>query len=110
MAPLEPPEPLPEIAWDRHSPTHERRPKSEKAGNPTYHDRRADETAICHRAEQVRRPRLARPDGARPRGPARTGRHTDEDRQRHALAGLRPALRTRRIALACKRTRFGHRR
>src|SRR6476659_6945956 len=53
-------------------------------------------------AEQVRGRWLARPDGARPCGTARPGRDTDEDRQRHAVAGLRPTVRSWRIAAPCQ--------
>ena len=66
-------------------------------------DCRADRLSVRDRAQQVRRARLARRDGRGDGGGARARGRADEDRQRHALARLRPALRPRRTA-ACRRT------
>ena len=74
-------------------------------------DRRAHGPAVRHGAEQVRGAGRARRDGVRARRAEDAGRVADEDRQRRALAGVRPALgpgrdhafpRTSRAARSCR--------
>ncbi len=66
-------------------------------------DCRADGQGVRHRAQQVHGPGLARCHGARPCRAARPGGGADEDRQRHALAGVGPALRPGRADPAVER-------
>ena len=72
-------------------------------------DRRADRAALRDRAQQVRRPGLARRAWSRAMAALRgAGGRADEDRQRHALAGLRAALRARRADAAGQRAGLLH--
>ena len=63
-------------------------------------DRAADQLSVRDRAQQVRGAGFARRHGRRNGGAARARSGLDEDCQRHALAGLRPALQPGRTALA----------
>ncbi len=61
--------------------------------------------AVSLRIEPLCGARRARRAGARPRGAEGAGGGADQDRQRRALAGVRPALRPGRAAPAGERTR-----
>jgi fumarate hydratase class II len=97
-----------ELAAGRHRRGH----RAERAGGLQQRDRKkalgADPPPVRDRAQQVRGRRLARRDGRRDGGAARARGVVDEDRQRHALAGLRPALRDRRALVAGERAGFVH--
>ena len=64
--------------------------------------------AVRHRRKQVPRPHLQGRSGLRPRRAQGAGGEPDEDRQRRALAGLRPPLRPGRDPHPGKRARLLH--
>jgi fumarate hydratase class II len=83
-------------------------------GLNTYHQfaekvaahRQADRAAVHLGAQQIRRARLARCAGVRVGRAQDARRVADENRQRHPMDGLGPALRSRRAEPARERTRF----
>ena len=71
-------------------------------------NRRAHRLALPLASQQIRRALRARRNRLRQRRAQNARRLADENRQRHSLAGLRPALRPRRTHSSRKRARLLH--
>ena len=97
--------PLHELAIGGHRGRH--RAQHAPAVRPARRRRpgRRHRPAVPLRVQPLRGPRRARCAGARPRRAEGAGGGADQDRQRRALAGVRPALRPGRAAPAGERTR-----
>ena len=94
-----------ELAHRRHGRRHRAQRASRVRRARRGADRRADRAAVRLGAEQVRGAGRARRAGVRARRAQDARRVADEDRQRHPLAGVGPALRHRRAASSRRTSR-----